>query len=52
MANCIVLINYYQQALNPKMVTEIILKGTAIMLDDWMTIATQLDAAQRMIDHL
>jgi hypothetical protein len=47
-----VLINYYQQALNPKMVAEIILKGTAQTLDEWMTVATQLDAAQRMINHL
>ena len=50
--NAIVLINYYQKALNPKMVTEIILKGTATTLDEWMKIATQLDAAQRMINHM
>jgi hypothetical protein len=50
-ANRVVLINYYQQALNPKMVAEIILKGTAQTLDEWMTVATQLDAAQRMINH-
>jgi hypothetical protein len=50
--NRTILINYYQKALKPAMVQEIILKGTATSLDDWMKIATQLDAARRMINHM
>jgi hypothetical protein len=34
------------------MVSEIILKGTATTLDQWMKLASQLDAAQRMIKHM
>jgi hypothetical protein len=50
--NSIILITYYRKALTPSMSKEIILRGNADTLTQIMDLATQLDSARRLAQHI